>query len=570
MSELSNLTEKTWVKINTLDPMNKLFRIAHLLVVILLLLSCGKDGQNEDGGKTLFRYNESAGITSLDPAFARNLENISAVNHLFNGLVQMDDKMNIRPCIATDWDISEDGLVYTFFLKKNVLFHPHTAFPGGKGRKVTAKDFVYSFERIMDPETASPGAWIFSNIDQSRQGNLGFEALDKYTLRIYLKEPFQPFLGMLAMKYCSVIPHEVVEELGDDFRKHPIGTGPFLFQLWKEGTKLVLLRNEHYFEKGDDMVALPYIDAVSITFINDEEVEYLEFLKGNLDYLSGSNGSNMEFLEPDGSIKEKYRGQFQFLHEPYLNTEYLGILMDSTLPVMKKSPLNNKLVRRALNLAIDRRAMIKYLKNGIGMAAEEGFIPNGLPPFKEAWVKGFTYEPDSARKLLQLAGHTGGQGLSEIVLHTTSQYLTLCEYVHGQWSELGFKVRIELSPAATNRELVALSKVGFFRKSWVADYPDAENYLALFYSQNFSPSGPNYTHFKNASYDKLYEKSRVELVDSLRFELYRRMENIIIEESPVIPLYYDEVVRYIGNDVQGLTANPMNLIDLRNVKKRTL
>ena len=543
-------------------------KLAHLLL-ILFLSSCGNEEQNDDGNKVVFRYNESAGITSLDPAFSRNLENISAVNHLFNGLVQMDENMRIRPCIASSWEVSEDGRVYTFFLRNDVIFHPHKAFgAGGKGRKVTALDFVYSFERIKDPETASPGAWIFANIDQDRPGNLGFEAVEKYTLRIYLKEPFQPFLGLLSMKYCSVIPHEVVEEYGEDFRKNPIGTGPFRFQYWKEGNKLVLLRNENYFEKDDENQSLPYLDAVSISFIGDEEVEYLEFLKGNLDFLSGSDGSNMEFLDYNGGLKEKYANRFNYYNEPYLNTEYLGILMDSTLPVMKKSPLNIKLIRRAMNLGFNREAMIKYLRNGIGHAANEGFIPKGLPPYKSGWVKGYKYDVDSARALLSIAGFPRGEGMPEIILKTTSQYLTLCEYIQGQWSEIGIKVKIELAPAATNREMIALSKVPLFRKSWVADYPDAENYMALFYSKYFSPSGPNYTHFSNKNFDRLYEKARIELNDSIRFSYYKEMEEIILDESPVIPLFYDEVVRFVSFNIEGLQSNPMNLIDLRKVKKR--
>lgn len=529
--------------------------------------SCVSERNEDDGNKVVFRYNESSGITSLDPAFSRSLENITAVNHLFNGLVQMDDKLNIIPCIAKDWEVSEDGKVYTFFLNREVYFHPHPAFEGGKARKVTALDFVYSFERLIDPKTASPGAWIFANIDKGLENHLGFEALEKYTLRIYLKEAFQPFLGLLTMKYCSVIPHEVVEEIGDNFRKEPIGTGPFKFSMWKEGSKLVLLRNERYFESDEKGKSLPYLDAVSISFINDKEVEYLEFLKENIDFITGNDGSNREFFDHNGELKDKYKDRFLYRKENFLNTEYLGILMDSTLPSMKRNPLNHKLLRKALNMAFDRRAMIKYLKNGIGEPAEEGFIPKGLPPFEENWVKGYTYNQDSARNLLAEAGYPGGEGLGPITLYTTAQYLTLCEFIQGQWGEIGIKTKIELNPVATNNELVALSKAPFFRKSWVADYPDAENYLALFYSENFSPNGPNYTHFSSKEFDKLYELSRLELVDSVRYSYYKKMEEIILNESPVIPLFYDQSVLYYGTNIEGLKSNPMRLLDLRSVRK---
>lgn len=538
-----------------------------LLILSVFLNSCVGERKEDDGNKVVFRYNESSGITSLDPAFSRSLENITAVSHLFNGLVQMDEKLNIIPCIAKNWEISEDGKVYTFFLDREVYFHPHPAFEGGKARKVTAMDFVYSFERLIDPKTASPGAWIFANIDNGFEKHLGFEAIEKYTLRIYLKEAFQPFLGLLTMKYCTVIPHEVVEESGDDFRKEPIGTGPFKFGMWKEGSKLVLLRNESYFEKDSSGKALPYLDAVSISFISDQEVEYLEFLKGNIDFITGNDGSNREFFKHDGKLKDNYKGRFLYRKENFLNTEYLGILMDSTLPSMKHNPLNHILIRKALNIAFDRRAMIKYLKNGIGEPAEEGFIPKGLPPFEKDWVKGYTFNQDSARKLLIQAGYPGGEGLGQLTLFTTSQYLTLCEFIQGQWGEIGIKTKIELNPAATNNELVALSRAPFFRKSWVADYPDAENYMALFYSGNFAPNGPNYTHFSNKEFDRLYEQSKFELNDSVRYGYYKRMEEIILNESPVIPLFYDQSILYYGTNIEGLKSNPMRFLDLRTVTK---
>ncbi|MEQ8522171.1 MAG: ABC transporter substrate-binding protein, partial [Vicingaceae bacterium] len=228
--------------------------------------------------------------------------------------------------------------------------------------------------------------------------------------------------------------------------------------------------------------------------------------------------------------------------------------------------LNSKAVRQAINLGFNRRDMVKYLRNNIGKPAEEGFIPSGLPPFKDNWISGFTYNPDSARALLRLAGYPSGQGMKPIKLTTTSNYLTLCEFIQSQLSEIGIPIVIELNPAATSRELVALSKAAFFRKSWVADYPDAENYLSLFYSGNFTPDGPNYTHFKDVEYDKLYELSRIELDQSRRFEYYKRMEEIILDQAVIVPLYYDRVVHYTKPQVSGLSTNAMNVLDLKKVR----
>ncbi|MDG1477711.1 MAG: ABC transporter substrate-binding protein, partial [Vicingaceae bacterium] len=145
-------------------------------------------------------------------------------------------------------------------------------------------------------------------------------------------------------------------------------------------------------------------------------------------------------------------------------------------------------------------------------------------------------------------------------------YVDLCEFIQHQLSEIGMKLKVELTPAVTHRELVARSKLNFFRKSWIADYPDGENYLALFYSKNFTPNGPNYTRFKNEGYDFLYEKAQSETDDSTRYYFYQEMDKIIIEEAPVVTLYYDQVVRLIQKNVTGLGINPVNLLTLKTVK----
>ncbi|PCH91035.1 MAG: ABC transporter substrate-binding protein, partial [Bacteroidetes bacterium] len=319
-----------------------------LLFVVLLYSSCAEEKDKAVDTRTVFRYNESAGISSLDPSFARNVENIWAINQLFNGLVQMDDELNVVPSIASSWDISEDGAVYTFHLRTDVYFHDHELFQGGKGRKVIAEDFVHSLFRIVNPEVTSPGAWIFNNLDQSK--NLGFVAIDDSTFQIFLKNPFPPFLGLLTTQYCSVVPHEIVEHYGRDFRNNPVGTGPFKFKMWKEGVQLIFVKNDNYFEKTLQGESLPYLDAVSISFLNEKQVVFLEFVKGDLDFISGLDElPKDEVLSQTGQLNPKYKDKFTLERQPYLKTDYLGILVDPESELVKASPLNNKLVRQAMN-----------------------------------------------------------------------------------------------------------------------------------------------------------------------------------------------------------------------------
>jgi peptide/nickel transport system substrate-binding protein len=457
----------------------------------------------------------------------------------------------------------DSGKTYRFKLKKEVYFHKSEVFGVDSTRELTAQDFVYSFNRLIDPQVISPGKWVMNEVQRNAAGHLDIRAVDDYTLDIYLKRPFPPFLGILSMQYCSAVPKEAVDFYGPNFRANPIGTGPFEFQYWKENTKLVFLKNESYFEKDKNDEQLPYLDAVAITFTKDLEVTFLKFLKKELDYLTGLKGSYKdELLTSDGKLRQKYQEQVVFTTSPYLNTEYLGFLVDET-----KNPLPKE-IRRAINFGFERDKMLKYLRSGIGIPAYQGFIPKGLPAFSDSTI-GYSYQPDSVYQLLERAGFPNGKGLPTVALSTTAQYLDICEYLQSQLAKFGINIKVEVNQAATNNELIANSKVQFFRKSWVADYPDAENYLSLFKSENFAPNGPNYTHFKSQQFDSWYNEALVEVNDSLRFNLYQKMDSLVISEAPVVPLFYDEVVRFTQPSISGLGVNPMNLLVLKYAKKPT-
>ncbi|MCK4749981.1 MAG: ABC transporter substrate-binding protein, partial [Bacteroidales bacterium] len=494
-------------------------RIIYILISILLLASCSKSTQVR---QNIFRYNESKGITTLDPAFARNQTIIWPVNQIFNGLVQLDEDLNVLPCIAQSWECSEDGKVYTFYLRRDILFHDHASFPGGKGRQVVASDFVYSMNRIIDPDLASPGAWIFNAVDRHAENSMnGFQAVSDTVFRIFLKEPFPAFPGLLTMPYCSVVPREAVEMLGDDFRREPVGTGPYRFRYWKEDEKLVLVKNECYFERDWQGNRLPYLDAVNISFTRDKQSEFMEFMMGRLDFLSGVHAVYKdEMIMRNGSLNPEYEDRVKMISQPYLNTEYLGFLLDPDMEAANGSPVLEKKIRQAINYGFDREKMMKYMRNNIGRPASSGFVPRGMPSFSQESVMGYTYDPDRARELLSQSGYPMGKGLPSITLTTTSDYQDLCEYIQHELYEIGIVLNIEVNTGAAFRDRMANGQLEFFRGSWIADYPDAENYLSLFYSRNFSPAGPNYTRFRDPFYDRLFEDALGVGEDELRYRLY--------------------------------------------------
>jgi len=521
-------------------------------VLFTLLIACNSNKKsNKD--HLVFRYNEYKNINSLDPAFAKDNSTIWACNQLFNGLVQLDDNLNIQPDIAKSWTISEDGKTYTFHLREDVYFHKHKQFKNDT-RKATAFDFEYSFDRLTDPKTASPGSNTLQQV-------VAYTAVNDTIFTIQLKQPFPAFLGVLTTKYCSVLPKEVVAFYGNDFRANPIGTGPFKFKRWEENIKLVLRKNNSYHEKDSLGIQLPYLEAVAISFLTDKQSEFLRFSQGNIDFISGLAPSYKdELLTADGKLQSKYRESVNMVFGDYLNTEYLGFYMDTD-----QAEIKSDLIRRAINYGFDRQTMIRYLRNGIGTPAENGFIPKGLPSFN--YLKGFSYQPEKAKELVnQFITETG---IKEpiITISTNSLYVDLCEYIQRELEKIGLNVTIDLLTSSTLKEEKATGKLSVFRASWVADYPDAENYLSLFYSKNFTPNGPNYTHFKNTTYDSLYENALKEVDIKKRHSLYQKMDSIVINNAPVIPLYYDQVIRFSRKNIHGLGINPINLLHLKKVQK---
>ncbi len=523
-------------------------------VVLVLALRCNNPVTNK---REVFHMNISAGLTSLDPAFSKDQATMWCDNQIFNGLVQINEKLEVQPCIAKSWKISEDALHYEFYLRNDVFYHDHEKFPNGKGRKVVAQDFVYSFNRLIDSTVASTGGWLFNDkVDKKNP----FEAVNDSTFRINLKTPFHPMLGMLTLQYCSVVPKEIVDFYGKDFRSHPVGTGPFKMVRWEESNVLILTKNDNYFERDTAGVRLPYLKGVRISFTADKGSEFLQFSQGKLDFMTGLDISYKDkLLTRTGELQPEWKNEINFEKMPYLNTEYLGISM-------AKQPceaLKNKKVRQAINYAIDRKKMIAYLRNGIGASAESGMIPKGVPCFDENAVKGYTYDVEKAKKLLIEAGFPNGKGIGEIKIYSNPTYSDLITNIANELANIGIVCKIENTPATFLREAMRKNEVEFFRASWIGDYPDGENYLTLFYSKNGAP--PNYTFFKNEAYDKLYEAAMKETNAARTCDLYHKMEQLIIDEAPVVPLFYDEVTRFTHKNVKGLPNNAMNLVILKGV-----
>lgn len=535
------------------------------LLKFLLIVTVSSCYNKKNHEKNVFHYNEFNGISSLDPAFAKSQSVMWSAHQLFNTLVEIDDSLHIIASVAKSWDISEDRTVFTFHLRDDVYFHNDPCFPGGKGRKLVAKDVAYSLSRIIDKQVASPGAWIFNRKADSIQP---FKAIDDSTFQLKLLRPYNPILGIISMQYCSIVPQEAVEKYGTDFRRHPVGTGPFQLVTWEEGQAMVLKKNVNYFEKDQSGQRLPYVDGVNISFYDSKATEFLLFRQRQLDFINDIEASfKDEILTKKGVLRPGWENKIVLQANAYLNIEYLGILVDPENKLVKGSPMREKKIRQAINFGFDRRKMVLYLRNSLGTPAESGFVPMGLPSFDTNVVKGYHYDPAKTKQLLMEAGYPGGKGLPPIKLFTVAIYADMANFIAKQLEESGIPVQVEVVQKSLLLTMTSGSTAAFFRASWIADYPDAENYLSLFYSKN--PAPPNYTRYNSQEFDRVFEKAITETNDSLRYKLYQEADKIVIEDAPIVPLWYDKSVRLVQPYVQDFKPNALNLLELRRVKLKS-
>ncbi|MBL8005664.1 MAG: ABC transporter substrate-binding protein [Candidatus Kapabacteria bacterium] len=531
-----------------------------------------------------FYYNETEAIANLDPALISYRSAIWVGTQIFNGLVELDSSLQIKGCIAKSWDIDSTGKIWTFHLRTDVYFHSHPSFGHDSSRIVTAGDFKYSFERICNASTKSTGLWLYSStIKDAKEFHLRTKKISTYdsisgivvvndsTLRLELIKPTASFLAMLTMPYCWVVPKEVVELEQQNFGMKPIGTGPFTLASWKPEIDMVLDRNTRYFKVDSSYKQLPYLNQVQISFVKDSKSEFLQFTRGEYDFI----GSLDPVIAPtvvttDGkSLREKYKN-FTLFECGVHSVEYYGMLLDTSNPIVKNIPLSSSaLVRHALNLAIDREKIVRFVLRGAAIPATNGILPPSMPGFSSD-VKGYTYNLDSAQKLLALAGFPQGNGFPPITLQigANERSASVAEVVQENWKQLGINVTIVQVTFPKHLSMIRNGELPLWRTSWIGDYPDPENFLALFASKNFSPKGPNTTHFYHQMVDSLMEIADSPLLPSSeRYKLYNQIEEIVLKNAPWILLYYNKVQWLVQPNVRGMYLDGSNRLLLEKVSK---
>ncbi len=521
------------------------------LIILCCLISC----DSRESTHRVFKYNLVNHPNSLDPAFSKSLSSIWISGHIFNTLVETDDSSKIVPSLAKSWEISEDGLTYTFHLNTGVYFHKHAHFGQDSTRAMTAHDVVFSLNRIVDKEVNSPGAWIFK--DRLAFAN-AFKASNDSTFVLKLQAPFRPLLSILTMPYCSVVPHEIVEFYGLKWKDNPIGTGAYRFKKWIKNQNLFLSPNTNYWRKRGNL------DGIKVSFIVDHKIAFLELLNGNLDYVSGLESSFInEMLTGQGELQPKHEDRIKYLKSPYLNTEYIGINMEILDPL---EPLAHPDFRKALNYSIDKETMLQTLRNNVGHAATAAFTPIGLSSFDANKVKGYSFNLAKAKEYLKKSGIVV-QSMDPITIYTNPPYADLMLFVAKQWEQLGIRTNIEVVESSILREGMRNGTVKLFRASWIGDYLDSENFMSVFYGKNSAP--PNYTRFNNRTFDEIYALSHKENDGLKRDSLFQEMDKIIIDECPLIFLFYDQSSNFYSRKIKNIRHNLSNqpFVDLLNKER---
>jgi peptide/nickel transport system substrate-binding protein len=547
-----------------------------------------REGSEGKGGIYIggvMRMNEVEAFKSLNPLAVNEIVGFHIGGQMFEGLVKFNQTdLSIMPAIARSWESNPNQTEWTFHIRQGVYFHDDACFTDGKGRLVTANDIKICFDKLCTSDAANAqfdvtfkDRVVGSNecFEASKTGKntgvSGVKVINDSTMVISLKNPFAGFLNILAMPGCWIYPKEAVTKYGLDLRIHPVGTGPFFLETVKEGEVLIMKKNVNYYAYDKDGNKLPYLDGLKYTFIREKKAEILEFKSGNLDMIYHLPVEI--FPEIMGSLEQaKHRKiEFQVLNSPAFKTDYLGFNTTS-------KAFNKKEVRLAFNHAIDRQKIADFTLQGEGSSGDYGIVPYVDVFEKDGYnfkgLKGYKFDVAKAKEYLKKAGYPDGKGFPKVTLQINSgggNNILIAEVIQKMLKEnLNVDVEINTVHFAEHIEQVTSGKTDFFRFAWVADYPDPESFLTIFYGKhvprgNSEKSFVNYTRFNNARFDSLFASCFTEPNKAKRYAVLSQAEQILLDEAPFMPIFYDENFRLEQLNVRNFPENAMNYMDLSMV-----
>lgn len=539
-------------------------------------------GPVSNGG--VLKLNEEEYLRSLYPLNITEVSGHRIANQIYEGLVRLDQAdLTIQPNISKGWDIDSTKTLYTFHLRGDVKFHDNACFAHSKGRWVKAADVKYCLDRLCAEDVNNKGyEFIKDRIHGAIEyhtataggklpngGCKGISVLNDSTIQIKLTAPYGGFLNLMSLPFAYIYPPEAVEKYGIDMRIKAVGTGPFILKQLRENDVVILLRNPDYWDHDEYGNQLPYLDAIRWSFISDQKSALLEFKKGKLDMIYRPPLEMLdEILDREGNLQGEYR-QYQLQEKPSMTVQFYCFKNQGLL-------FNNKKLRQAFNYAVDRQKIVNYTLKGSGFPGIYGVVPPAFAHFDASKTKGYGYDPEKARKLMADAGYPGGKGFPKLDLQINSgggRNEQVAEAVQKMLSEnLQIKINITKMPFAQHLEAIETSKAEFYRFGWIADYPDPDNFLMLFYSKYIPASVNersylNTTRYKNEQFDEYFEFAQAETDETKRNEWYAKADQTVTEEAPVLLLFYDKDRRLLQPSVKNFPQNAMEYRNLRDVYK---
>ncbi|MFL5764508.1 MAG: ABC transporter substrate-binding protein [Bacteroidia bacterium] len=526
-------------------------------------------------GGTL-RINETEQFQTLYPAGITDIGSAHLANQIYEGLVKFNPKdLTVIPSIAEKWDIDAAGTTYTFHLKKGVMFQDNDCFPDGKGREVKASDVKYSFELLCtDSKDNSNFSATFKDrvvgankfFDASKgkpNGSIdGIKTPDDYTVSITLTSPSTSFLFALASPAASVIAKEAYDKYGTDMK---VGTGPFMFVDNGAADKVLLKRNNNYHGKDSLGNQLPFLDSVVISFLPTKKQELDAFQNGNLDMVIGLPSESIkDMVESQIADFQNKPPKYVLERSPEMASQYYEFNMT-------KEPFNNVKVRQAFCYALDRNKIVDDVLKGEAYGpGVNGICPPSFRGYDITKITGYDFDAAKAKKLLAEAGYPNGKGFPKVKIELNSggaKNTNVVLEIQKQLMEvLNVNVDFEVVPQKQKMDDAKYARAELFRAAWIADFPSPENFLWILYGATVpaditQPSYPNTPRYKNPEFDKLFDAGKSAKTQEEGYADFLKAEQLMINDAPIMVLWYDENYRLVKSHVRDLYSNPMRFRD---------
>lgn len=569
--------------------MNKL-KTSIFVLAAILLAGCGGD-THDDSPETqeeslyggVFKMPVGSYFQCIKPVEIQKLETAQVYDQILESLVKYNPKtLEVEASLASDYEVSPDGMTYTFNLRENVMFHDNACFDGGKGRTLVPEDIIYTFKTIYTKSTENRGYLIFKNTIvggeeyyEGQADDISGITVNGNQIKIQLAEPSQVFLQKLATIYAAVVPKEALEAA--EFT--PVGTGPFIYDKKGSNSEVVKLgRNPNYYGVDANNNQLPYLDSVIFQYYEHSEDQMDLFWDGSMTYIPNVPITSIsEVLEERIDDFEGKTPKYILISEPQISTTYLEFNM--TNPVLKK-----KKVRQAINYAINRKKLVeKIMKNQAYEIGKFGITPPLPKVFKDYDFEGiedvsYVYNPELAKKLLAEAGYPDGKGFPTLAFQFrlgNDHYLVASEIQSQLRSVLNINIDIEAIEFNQLIENQGLGKADIFRSTWFGDYPSPETFLVNAYGKVVpkdvkEPSYLNSSRYVNPEFDKLFEQGTYSASIEEAYKAYGEAEKLLMDDPPFIILWYGEDMMLVQSNVQGLETNGMRYLDLKGVYFKTV